>query len=416
MTTHDKEPNHYKDAMKDPDRDAWKAACDLEMKKLRERNCWSVVKRADIPKGTRVMGSRWTFKHKRDETGALCKVSPQPICSQRLHTNQKRTLFRKLRTSRFFRHSPPGLRLNRSDTLSRQSLRGVSRLHRKRTRRRHSTHILQMRRRLRRPREYVYLLHKSLYGMIQSPRAWYQLWCTLCQSFGLQKLVTDGCVHVKYMNNKKSTNQQPNVNLNDLAKHLTPLPIHDRVYADCPHATAILIVVTYVDDNLVFTNCATLRQTFAAHCNKRVRFNHEGPARWYLGTQYDRDPITGAVKASQEFYINKLLARWHMSDCNPTKIPCSGKLDEVLTPLQPKSHPAARLQGAHRQPTFPPDRHDPRDQPDRICPRTIHDHRRRASHGRCEESPAISTISQWCALDNSPVGSSQTVTWTQVPS
>ena len=75
MTTHDKEPNHYKDAMKDPDRDAWKAACDLEMKKLRERNCWSVVKRADIPKGTRVMGSRWTFKYKRDETGALCKVS-----------------------------------------------------------------------------------------------------------------------------------------------------------------------------------------------------------------------------------------------------------------------------------------------------------------------------------------------------
>jgi hypothetical protein len=42
------------------------------MKKLRERNCWSV---ADIPKGTRVMGSRWTFKYKRDETGALCKVS-----------------------------------------------------------------------------------------------------------------------------------------------------------------------------------------------------------------------------------------------------------------------------------------------------------------------------------------------------
>jgi hypothetical protein len=93
-------------------------------------------------------------------------------------------------------------------------------------------------------------------------------------------------------------------------------------------------VVTYVDDNLVFTNCATLRQTFAAHCNKRVRFNDERPARWYLGTQYDRDPITGAVQASQELYINKLLARWHMSDCNPTKIPCSGKLDEVLTPLQ----------------------------------------------------------------------------------
>ena len=104
--------------------------------------------------------------------------------------------------------------------------------------------------------------------------------------------------------------------MSNLAKHLAPLPAHDRVYHDCPHNTAILIVVTYVDDNLVFANCERLRQQFAAHCNKRVRFkllfNDKGPARWYFGTQYDRDPITGAVRASQELYINKLLARWHM--------------------------------------------------------------------------------------------------------
>ena len=156
--------------------------------------------------------------------------------------------------------------------------------------------------------------------MIQSPRAWYQLWCTICTSFGL--------------NNKKSTQQLPEMNLNNLAKLLKTLPIHDRIYPDCPHDTAIIIVVTYVDDNLVFTNCETMRQQFAAHCNKRVRFNDEGPVRWYLGTQYDRDPITGAVSASQELYINKLLTRWHMLDCNPTKIPCSGKLDEILTSLQ----------------------------------------------------------------------------------
>ncbi len=100
--------------------------------------------------------------------------------------------------------------------------------------------------------------------------------------------------------------------MSNLAKHLAPLPAHDRVYHDCPHDTAILIVVTYVDDNLVFANCETLRPQFAAHCNKRVRFNDKGPARWYLGTQYDCDPITGAVRASQELYINKLLARWHI--------------------------------------------------------------------------------------------------------
>ncbi len=209
--------------------------------------------------------------------------TPQPICSQRLHTNQNRTLLRKLRTCGFFRHSPHGLRLNRSTTLSRQSLRRVSRLHRKRPRRRHSTRILRMRRRLRRP------------SRVRLPAPQTPIWYGPEPTRLVQTLVhtmpiirpTKTChrwmrprqVHEQQ---KKSTNQQPNVNLNDLAKHLTPLPIHDRVYADCPHATAILIVVTYVDDNLVFTNCATLRQTFAAHCNKRVRFNDEGPARWYL--------------------------------------------------------------------------------------------------------------------------------------
>jgi hypothetical protein len=68
MTTNSKELNHYKDAMKTPDNANWITTCDVEMAKLRERNCWTVVKRANIPKGTRVMRGRWTFKYKRDET------------------------------------------------------------------------------------------------------------------------------------------------------------------------------------------------------------------------------------------------------------------------------------------------------------------------------------------------------------
>jgi hypothetical protein len=56
------------------------------------------------------------------------------------------------------------------------------------------------------------------------------------------------------VNNKKTKQQKPKINLNDLARHLTPLPVQDRIYqminpcnpsrhSDCPHDTAILIVV-----------------------------------------------------------------------------------------------------------------------------------------------------------------------------
>jgi hypothetical protein len=335
MTPTATEPNHYKDAMKAPDSADWKAACDIEMKKLRERNCWTVVKRTDIPKGTRVMGGRWTFKYKRDETGALSKVSHRSRYVAKGFTQIKNVhyfesfapvaSFVTLRLV-FALTALPNFHVNHYDV----SVAFIESELDEST----PPVYCECAEGYEDPREYAYLLHKSLYGMIQSPRAWYQLWCTICTSFGLQKLVTDGCVHVKYVNNKKTKQQKPKINLNDLARHLTPLPVHDRIYPDCPHDTAILIVVTYVDDNLAFSNCDTMRHQFAAHCNKRVRFNDEGPARWYLGTQYDRDPITGAVSASQELYINKLLARWHMSDCNPTKIPCSGKLDEILTLLQ----------------------------------------------------------------------------------
>jgi hypothetical protein len=335
MTTNAKEPNHYKDAMKAPDRANWIAACDVEMTKLRERNCWTVVKRADIPKGTRVMGGRWTFKYKRDETGALNKVSHRSRYVAKGFTQVKNihyfesfapvASFVTLRLV-FALTALPHFQVNHYDV-------SVAFIESELDENAPPVYC-ECAEGYEDPREYVYLLHKSLYGMIQSPRAWYQLWCSICTSFGLQKLVTDGCVHIKYVNNKKTKQQTPKINLNDLAKHLKQLPTHDRIYPDCPHDTAIIIVVTYVDDNLVFTNCETMRQQFAAQCNKRVRFNDEGPARWYLGTQHDRDPITGAVSASQELYINKLLARWHMSDCNPTKIPCSGKLDEIMTSLQ----------------------------------------------------------------------------------
>jgi hypothetical protein len=145
---------------------------------------------------------------------------------------------------------------------------------------------------------------------------------------------------------------------------------------------------------LAFSNCETMRHQFAAHCNKRVRFNDEGPAPWYVGTQYDRDPITGAVIASHELYINKLLARWQMSDCNPTKIPCSGKLTEILTLFQQVPaipdpallHDYKELIGSLM---FSSNRHDSRDQLHLIRPRTIHDQSRRATHGSGEKGNGI---------------------------
>jgi len=67
---------------------------------------------------------------------------------------------------------------------------------------------------------------------------------------------------------------------------------NDRIYPDCPHATAILIITSYVDEHLAFTNCTTLAAEFEVHCNVKFPMNAEEPVNWCLSVKYNRDPIT----------------------------------------------------------------------------------------------------------------------------
>jgi len=111
------------------------------------------------------------------------------------------------------------------------------------------------------------------------------------------------------------------------------VPENDRIYSDCPHATAILIIASYVKDNLAFTNCAALAAEFEVHCNVKFPINAEGPVNWYLSVKYDRDPITGAVSTHQHLYIDKLLKKWGMEQCNPLPTPFPQKADEIVKEL-----------------------------------------------------------------------------------
>jgi len=110
-------------------------------------------------------------------------------------------------------------------------------------------------------------------------------------------------------------------NLTNIIEATAFVPENDRIYSECPHATAILIIASYVDDNLAFTNCAALAAEFEVHCNVKFPMNAEGPINWYLSVKYDRDLITGTVSAHQHLYIDKLLKKLGMEQCNPLPTP-----------------------------------------------------------------------------------------------
>ena len=70
-----------------------------------------------------------------------------------------------------------------------------------------------------------------------------------------------------------------------------------------------------------------------------IRMTCDGKAHWYLSVKYTRDP-SGAVSASQELYIDKILKRWGMESCKPFPTPFPVKSDIVLDELlKPIEHP-----------------------------------------------------------------------------
>ena len=169
--------------------------------------------------------------------------------------------------------------------------------------------------------------------MKDSPRGWGQLFASVCTDLGLTRLKRDECVFVKFVNNSKSRIQNMQPNLPNIIEATAFVPENIRICSDSPHATVILIIASYVDGNLAFTNCAALAAEFEVHCNVKFPMHAKGPFNWYLSVKYDRDPTTGAVSAHQHFYIDKLLEKWGMEQCHPLPTPFPQKADDIIQEL-----------------------------------------------------------------------------------
>ena len=329
------EPQSYREARAAPDAAQWMAACELEHTKLTKLGCWEVVPRSSIPSHAKVMASRWAFRYKTNEDGLLKTVSHRSRFvakgfTQRLHEHYFESFspvvsFVTVRLL-FALTALPFFKVLQYDV---------------------SVAFIQSKIPDNDPplycdppegfedkRKWVYRLLRNLYGMKQSPRAYNHLFAEICRTYGLTQLKSDECVFVTMANNSKSAATQDNTTDIRSIPHMQPtLPEDDRIWPDCPYAKVVLIVCTYVDDNLFFTNSVLLAKHFEAFCKTRIDITCDGPVNWYLSVKYDRDEVTGAVTAHQDLYIDKLLQKWGMADCKPVPAPFPSKTDKLIDEL-----------------------------------------------------------------------------------
>ena len=282
------DPASYEQAMRSSDAARWAQAIEEEYQALINTNTWTLC---ELPRGANVIGSRWVFKTKRDETGKIVRYKAR-LVAQGFSQEPGRDFFdtyapvAKLTSIRTIlsiaAYEDWELENMDVDTAFLQS--PVS----------EEIYVQQ-------PKGYEQLgpngeylvcrVHKSLYGLKQSPRNWNMVIDAWLRDYGLIPTTADPCVYVL---------------------------VDD--------SGGYLIVVLYVDDLIIAGSNKEIVDCFKKAIGDRFKMKDLGNLRWILGMEVRRIRDMRILEISQTAYIDRVLERFGMANCKPVSTPAEGVL------------------------------------------------------------------------------------------
>ena len=137
------------------------------------------------------------------------------------------------------------------------------------------------------PTGYSLLLLRALYGLHQSPRLWNAEINATLKSLGFEPTDADPCVYT----------------MSDETK-------------------VIAIFLIHVDDCLVAAE-KDLAAKIAKQLMSIYEMTSQGTPTWVLGLGIDYDLERGVARLSQKAYVQSMIVKYNMSDCNPAKTPAA---------------------------------------------------------------------------------------------
>jgi len=135
------------------------------------------------------------------------------------------------------------------------------------------------------PSSHVIRLRKSLYGLRQSPRCFNQAFDKWMRQDGFEPTRADPCLYVR--KSQSST----------------------------------IMVSVHVDDQLIASDSRPELDAFKKRLNARFECTDNGPVNYFLGFNVVRDRSKRRLIISQEHYVEALLERFDMVNCNPVRTP-----------------------------------------------------------------------------------------------
>jgi Reverse transcriptase (RNA-dependent DNA polymerase) len=83
----------------------------------------------------------------------------------------------------------------------------------------------------------------------------------------------------------------------------------------------VIVISIYVDDLLLFSNNESKKVWLKNQLSERFAMKYLGEARNILGVRITQDKKNKKVYLDQEDYIEMVLNKFGMKDCNPAKTP-----------------------------------------------------------------------------------------------
>ena len=275
------DPQSLDEACSRPDWPEWKAAMDREIHQLESIGTYTLTK---CPADRKPIGCKWVFRLKHDADGCIVKHKARLVAqgfSQIPGIDYVETFAPVVRieTLRILLAIGTALNLDMQvvDIVG-AYLNG------------HLREELYMRQ----PPMYddhsgrVCHLIRTLYGLKQSGREWNHELDAAFLKIGFTRLVSDQCVYI-------------------------------RRDGDC-----VWIVGVHVDDMLTLTPSSQHTTALHAELKKHFDLSKLGDVHQLVGLEVTRDRDAGTLTIRQTSYIDRILARFGMTDCNP-----------VTTPLDP---------------------------------------------------------------------------------
>ena len=289
------DPVSFREAIARPDGQQWEQAARDEYKSIQDAGTWTLT---GLPPGRRTIGCKWVFKLKRKADGTIDRYKARLVAKGYAQTegvDYQETF-------------APVAKFSAIRALLAMAAHFDLELHQMDVRTAFLNGDLDHDIYMTQPEGFtvpgqehlVCKLQKSLYGLKQAGRSWYQKIDQALQELGFRALKSDPCVYIMRK------------------------------------GSVIVLIALYVDDLLILSNNVSELTHFKTDLALRFSMTDLGEAQYVLGIQIQRNRAAHTLTISQAEYVRNVLERFGMASSKVVRTPL-----EISSTLTKADCPAA---------------------------------------------------------------------------